>query len=71
MIAVPSPAHPSPRWAATDPVGEVPSTSPLRPDIERFKYQNPQQRKRPPFPPKRPDKDKRKPDDEHKVDEYA
>lgn len=70
MIAAPSPAHSPPRWAANDPVGEVPASPPLRPDIERFKYRNPQQRKRPPFQ-KRPDKDKQKPDDEHKVDDYA
>ena len=68
MIAASSPALPlHPRLAANDPVGEIPATPPLR---ERFKYQNPQQRKRPPFQ-KRPEKDKQKPDDEHKVDDYA
>jgi hypothetical protein len=54
--------------AANDPVGEIPATPPLR---ERFKYQNPRQRQRPPFQQKKSEKDKRKPDDEHKVDDYA
>ncbi len=68
MFAAPSPAHSPPRWAANDPVGEIPATPPLH---ERFKYQNPRQRQRPPFPQKKPEKDKQKPDDEHKVDDYA
>lgn len=69
MIAAPLPVHSPPRWAATDAVGEVPPTTPLQSD--RFKYKNPQQRQRPQFHPKRPEKDKRKPDEAHKVDDYA
>ncbi len=70
MSAAASPVHSPPRWAATDPLGDVPAIPPLR-DIERFNYQNPRQRQRPPFQQKQPDKDKHKPDDEHKVDDYA
>lgn len=69
MIVAPSPALPPPCcWATNDPVGEVPATPPLR---ERFNYQNPRQRQRPPFHQKRPEKEKQKPDDEHTVDDYA
>lgn len=71
MIAAPLPAPSPPCWAATDPVDGVPATPPLRPNLERLKYQQPRQRQRPPFQQKHPEKDKRKPDDEHKVDDYA
>ena len=70
MLTASSPVH-SPLVAATDSVGEVPATPPPRPNIERFNYQNPRQRQRPPFHKQPPEKDKRKPDDEHKVDDYA
>lgn len=70
MTSASSSAHSPPRWAANVPIGEVPAAPPLKPNIERFKYQNPQQRQRPPFQ-KKPEKDKPTPDDEHKVDDYA
>ena len=71
MLTASSAVHAPPLLAATDPVGEVPATPPLGPNIGRLKYQNPRQRPRPPFRKKPPEKDKRKPDDEHKVDDYA
>lgn len=58
------------RWSANVPIGEVPAAPPLKPDIERFKDRNPQQRRRPPFQ-KKPEKDPTQPDDAHKVDDYA
>lgn len=57
--------------AVTDTVGKIPAASPLLPNIDRLKYQNPQQRSRSPFYKKPPKKDKRELDDEHKVDDYA
>ena len=70
MLAASSPVQSS-LMAGKDSVGEVPATPPLLPNIERLKYQNPRQRPRPPFLKKPPEKNKHKPDDEHKVDDYA
>ncbi len=69
MLAAPS-AHSQPRCAASDLIGEVPAAPPMKPNIDRFKYRNPRPGQRPPFH-KKPDQNKPKPDDEHKVDDYA
>ena len=70
MYAASSAQQRLPRCAASDSIGEVPAAPPMKPNLERYKYRNPRQGQRPPFH-KKPDPNRPKPDDEHKVDDYA
>lgn len=70
MLTASVSAHSHPRWGVNVPIGEVTTTAPLKPNIGRFKYRQPQQQQRSPFH-KKPEKDPDKSDDAHKVDDYA